>query len=362
VVLEQFVEFGKLFFLFVLEQFRKCLVQFFELLVKFFERIVLVALQWVFQQFVKLVLVLKQLVLFIQQFILFGFVVEFVEQSFVLEFIGVVLFEFAFVCIQLLLVEFPVLVVEFPILIVEFVVIGLQLVKFLVLFVQFEVLKFEFVQLSFFLFEFFLVEFKFQFLLIQLEFVRIGRDAQTCGHDPQDGSHLLMIKYGIDYYEGLLRIQSKTAQDIAEIRWGWIEHLRPKYVLDYGSGVGFFRAFRPPGIEVDTYDVGPVAQTGITRDCYDVICFFDVLEHIADWATILPVMHKAKYIAGTVPILNDGKDLFKWKHYKPGEHFHYWHERGFEVEMNRIGFEKMAHGWPECPPRVDILSFQYRRV
>lgn len=171
-----------------------------------------------------------------------------------------------------------------------------------------------------------------------------------------------MIRYGIDYYEGLLRIQSKTAEDIAKVRWEWIAHLRPKYVLDYGSGAGFFRAYRPEGVDVDSYDIAPqVPQTGITRDCYDVICFFDVLEHVADWADLDHVLKKTKYLAGTVPILQNGKDLFAWKHYKPGEHFHYWNEDGFEKEMNKIGFEKMAHGWPECPPRVDILSFQYRR-
>ena len=170
-----------------------------------------------------------------------------------------------------------------------------------------------------------------------------------------------MIHYDITYYDNLLRAYSATARQISDIRWEFISSLRPKTVLDYGCGVGWFRAFKPDGVEVDTFDIGPFTQTGIRREAYDVVCFYDVLEHIPDWDTIRPVIEKATYVAGTVPILVNGQVLSSWKHYKPGEHFYYWSEEGFEEAMNEVGLEKIEHGWPECPPRKDILSFKYRR-
>lgn len=171
-----------------------------------------------------------------------------------------------------------------------------------------------------------------------------------------------MIHYDVEYYDNLLRQYSSTAREIAIIRHEFIRSLRPKWILDYGSGVGWFRAFRPDGVEVDTFDIGPFTQTGISRDSYDIVCFHDVLEHIPDWGTIAPIISKAKYVAGTVPILVNGQVLSTWKHYKPGEHFYYWSEKGFESAMNEVGLERIEHGWPECPPRTDILSFKYRRV
>jgi len=170
------------------------------------------------------------------------------------------------------------------------------------------------------------------------------------------------MEYNLEYLENLIRLQSKTAQDIAERRWAWISDLDPKTVLDYGCGAGWFRAFRTNGAWVDSYDIGPYAQTGIRRKNYDVVCFFDVLEHMKTLEEVSGVVVMAKYVAGTVPIIQDCRPLQTWKHYKPGEHFQYWSEAGFEAAMEAIGLVKIAHGWVECPPREDIMSFKYRRV
>ena len=83
-----------------------------------------------------------------------------------------------------------------------------------------------------------------------------------------------MSKYDLEYFEKMLRQNSKTAEEISNIRWDWLYELCPKTVLDYGSGCGFFRAFRPRGIEVDTYDIGPYPQTGIRLRLYDIVLTF----------------------------------------------------------------------------------------
>jgi len=169
------------------------------------------------------------------------------------------------------------------------------------------------------------------------------------------------LKYDIDYYENMLRIYSKTAETISRIRWEWIGEVSPKKVLDYGSGVGWFRAFRPEGVYVDSMDIGPYPQKGISCEHYDVVCFHDVLEHMKSFDEVKRIFETATYVAGTIPVVPANKDVTVWKHYKPGEHLRYWSEESFEADMSSEGFKKVKHGMPECPPRTDILSFLYKK-
>ena len=81
------------------------------------------------------------------------------------------------------------------------------------------------------------------------------------------------MKYDLEYYELTLRLNSATAEQICKVRWDWIEECNPSVVLDYGSGVGWFRAWRPSGIEVYSYDIADCPQTGIKLALYDVVCF-----------------------------------------------------------------------------------------
>ena len=143
------------------------------------------------------------------------------------------------------------------------------------------------------------------------------------------------------------------------IRWDWISPINPKSVLDYGSGIGWFRAFRPPGVEVYSYDIGQYPQTGVEMRTYDVVCFWDVLEHIPDFNIIEPIMRLANSVAISIP-MRDGP-LEGWKHFKPGEHLHYFTHETLNALMSRYGFNYVRSGTPECPPRTDIESFIYSR-
>jgi len=175
--------------------------------------------------------------------------------------------------------------------------------------------------------------------------------------------------YDINYYYNMLRMYSSTAEQICNIRWDFVQKIEPKYVLDYGSGCGFFKAFAPKGVVVDTYDIIQVPQTGITREHYDLITFWDVLEH-EDWGNLernhsLPMerlFDKADYIALSLPILPENKDFVTWKHRKPGEHQYY-----FSIDtLNRLfsirGFKLVKSGYPECSIREDIYSALYGRT
>jgi len=170
------------------------------------------------------------------------------------------------------------------------------------------------------------------------------------------------MDYDIEYYEKMLREYSRTGEEIAKIRWDWISELGPDVVLDYGSGVGWFRAWRPKGVEVHTFDIGPYPQTRMKLIMYDVVCFWDVLEHILDMGKLEPILSLARHVAASLPLEPEGKDFSRWKHFKPDEHLHYYTEKTLDALFERYGFKKMKIGQPECPPREDITSVLYEKV
>lgn len=166
--------------------------------------------------------------------------------------------------------------------------------------------------------------------------------------------------YDIEYYENMLRQYSKTAEQVSKIRWDWIRDINPDRVLDYGSGCGWFRAWRPKGVEVDSYDIGDYPQTGIDLIIYNVVCFWDVLEHISDFTEIEPVLALASHVAISLPLLpNTG--ITHWKHFKPGEHLNYFTDETWHALFYGYGFEPLKTGQPECPPREGITSMIYRK-
>ena len=173
--------------------------------------------------------------------------------------------------------------------------------------------------------------------------------------------------YNLDYYEKMLRNYSKTAEEICHKRWHFLENgvFRPNditepRVLDYGSGVGWFRAFKPHYACVWTYDIAQYPQTGIKLQTYDCVCFWDVLEHIPDFREIEPVLALSSHVALSVPVPTDG--LSDWKHFKPGEHLHYFTEDSLTALLAKYSFFPFHMKKDiECPPREDILSAIFRR-
>lgn len=177
--------------------------------------------------------------------------------------------------------------------------------------------------------------------------------------------------YGTEYYENLLEMYAASMEKINSIRWNFVAEIKHELVLDYGSGPGAFGLWRPNGSILDSYDIGrigdaPYPQTGIRHERYDLVCFWDVLEHV-DWRNnpdkdILDIFTRTAAVAATVPILPrdkypDGADISDWKHYKPGEHLTYYDVDSFIEFMSQHGFTMIKHGQPECPPRIDIHSF-----
>ena len=173
------------------------------------------------------------------------------------------------------------------------------------------------------------------------------------------------MQYDLDYYENMLRTYSATAEHICRVRWEFVKPALDdgcKTILDYGSGVGWFRAWRPQGVEVYTYDVAAYPQTGHhPEDIYDLVTLWDVLEHLDDFHLVGALIQDAKYAAVTVPLRPTGTPLASWKHFKPGEHLHYFTMDTLSALFARYGMQVVKHGAPECPPRQDVVSALFRR-
>lgn len=172
------------------------------------------------------------------------------------------------------------------------------------------------------------------------------------------------MKYDLDYWEIMLRQNSKTAEQISSIRWDFVKPANASTVLDFGSGVGWFRAFRPRGMTVFTYDIASYPQTDIPQDFVfcDLVCLWDVLEHIPDFSVIDRFLINTKFVAVSLPVVRKDTSILDWKHFKPQEHLHYFTKDILDALFKRWLFSPIEKGMPECPPRKDILSVLYKRI
>jgi len=170
------------------------------------------------------------------------------------------------------------------------------------------------------------------------------------------------VQYDYRYFYNMLRLYSSSAESICKKRWDFVAESGARTVLDFGSGCGFFKAFAPEGVEVDTFDIMPVPQTGITREKYDLVTFWDVLEHIPNLMDLEETFAKTKWVGITVPIKPENVAWESYRHFKPGEHIHHFQKDYLSAVMRLFGFELVKDGNPECPPREMIGSFLYMRA
>ena len=168
--------------------------------------------------------------------------------------------------------------------------------------------------------------------------------------------------YDISYYDGMLRNYSGSAENICKIRWEWVAECNARNVLDFGCGIGWFRAFAPSYSQVDTFDVMPVPQTGVTREVYDLLTMWDVLEHLPNMDAVEPFLDKCRYVAISIPIMPADTAWMTWKHFKPHEHLFYPTREQIMALFEMYDFELIKEGQPECPPRLDIWNFLFEKV
>lgn len=145
---------------------------------------------------------------------------------------------------------------------------------------------------------------------------------------------------------------------MSQIRWEFIQSSlglrRGSRVLDVGYGNGaFLKHVKSQGMEIFGADIHHedfgVPEVNLwTKLHFDLICFFDSLEHFISFEGILEL--QADYVVVSIPnlprsFLARPQD---WRHYKPGEHLHYFSTPSLDRLMLRWGFaRKVQEGHPE---------------
>jgi hypothetical protein len=93
----------------------------------------------------------------------------------------------------------------------------------------------------------------------------------------------------------------------------------------------------------------------------DHVTCWDSLEHIPEPEKLLANVKEWLFVS--MPIYNDMADVLQSKHYKPGEHLHYWTLPGFVNWCEAQGFQVMEVNHAESElGREGITSFAFKRV
>lgn len=139
----------------------------------------------------------------------------------------------------------------------------------------------------------------------------------------------------------------------------------PRHVVDIGIGGGRFKT--EAGCR--GFDVCEDANDWLGVDyinpyhCNSVkaVTCWDSLEHIPEPEKLLAQVNDWLFVS--MPIYDDMADVLQSKHYKPGEHLHYWTFDGFVNWCAAQGFElrEVNHAETELG-REGITSFAFRRV
>ncbi len=144
-------------------------------------------------------------------------------------------------------------------------------------------------------------------------------------------------------------------------------------VVDVGIGSGAFVSLRNQDMFTATtlgYDVNPVAVNWLIKNnrWWDInnqqllpsICFWDVLEHIPDFRSI--IARVSNFVFVSIPIFDDAEHVLKSKHFRKDEHIWYFTADGLVWMFNQMGFELVEENRAEeAIGREDIGCYAFKR-
>ena len=162
---------------------------------------------------------------------------------------------------------------------------------------------------------------------------------------------------------------TRPVKAMSEVRWHFIQTYlnlpMGSRVLDVGYGNGAFlkhahtAGMKIHGIDIHSENFG-IPHVGFdTPLVFDLICFFDSLEHFPDFSPIFKL--RSRNIIVSIP--NTPSFVLSrpqaWRHFKPGEHLHYFSHKSLDALMGHWGFpHKVAEGYPEDELRGKLLLGQ----
>jgi len=142
-------------------------------------------------------------------------------------------------------------------------------------------------------------------------------------------------------------------------------------VLDIGAGCGtFVRAARAWGFDAKGFDIIPKTVEHLKAidafadnpDGFEVITFWDSLEHIEEPETVLKRVNRGAVVVAAIPVFEDLNRIRESKHYKPGEHLYYFTPQGFIDWMGLYGFRLLEQSSHETDAgREAIGAFAFCR-
>jgi hypothetical protein len=124
-------------------------------------------------------------------------------------------------------------------------------------------------------------------------------------------------------------------------------------VLDFGYGTGTFlhkmaqAGHMAYGLDLHGQDYG-VTDWKIGVDAVpDVVTAFDSLEHLSDFDSFFGLRPQIYIISTPWRPTWFGRHYKRWRHYKPGEHLHYFSPRSLRVLFARHGYAQLSLACPE---------------
>ena len=160
-------------------------------------------------------------------------------------------------------------------------------------------------------------------------------------------------RYDIDYIKQRYDSYKELSIQMSYLRLGYLLGKIPEIesILDVGYGNGDFLSVSKNiikncyGFEVNNYSIPEKCTKveNIYNQEYDVVCFFDVLEHFEDIYEIKNL--KTKYIYISVPECHYFSDKWfeNWKHRRPDEHLWHFNLESLTKFMQEISYEKITH-------------------
>lgn len=156
--------------------------------------------------------------------------------------------------------------------------------------------------------------------------------------------------YNKEYIKSRYNTYGEKGPQMAGIRLGYLVTklgFTPKSILDVGYGNGDFLKVCSFAIEncfgndISGYEIpdGCYFVSDITKEHYDVISFFDVLEHFEDINFVKNL--RCDYLLISVPWCHNFSDdwFVSWKHRRPDEHLWHFNEKSIENFFNEMGFD-----------------------
>jgi len=169
----------------------------------------------------------------------------------------------------------------------------------------------------------------------------------------------------IDKGYGTLR---QLTDEMAYLRLGYIRGaigIPINSILDVGYGTGDFlkvcKRTIPNSCGHDLFkDLLPEGCTfidSITDTYFDVITFFDSLEHYPDIDFVRNL--QCRYVVISLPWCHNINDEWfeNWKHRKPDEHLHHFNRASLQAFMNDKGFDMVTYNNVEDTIRTSTSKY-----